>query len=88
MISLLQEAIELVDITFGQWLTLRRRELKLNQVELGEALGVSRTTISNWETEVSQPSLTLPQVKALCEALQCSLLDIPNPKTDRPSPNP
>jgi DNA-binding XRE family transcriptional regulator len=65
-------------VTFPQWLLLRRRELGVNQTELAEALGVSRTTISNWETGVSKPSLSIEQTKALCNLMQCTLEDLPS----------
>jgi len=33
----------------------QRKLHKLNQTELGEKIGVGKTTISNWETEYSSP---------------------------------
>lgn len=41
-------------MTTGQRIAQKRKELNLSQEALGEALGVSRQSISKWESEVSQ----------------------------------
>ena len=41
-------------MTFSQQLCRLRREHGLSQEKLGEAVGVSRQTISKWELGVSQ----------------------------------
>ncbi len=66
-----------VKLTFSQWFLLKRRERKLAQEDVASALNVSRQTISNWERAASVPSLTIAQIKTLCDLLQCSLDEIP-----------
>lgn len=67
----------LLDLTFDQWFLLRRRSKGLTQDQIASALGVSAQTISNWEKARSVPSLTIKQVRDLCNILDCSLADIP-----------
>ncbi|HEY9825090.1 MAG TPA: helix-turn-helix transcriptional regulator [Stenomitos sp.] len=54
-------------------LMLKRRKAKLSQKELGERLGVSGQTISEWERGNRLPSLTPRQTSDLCRALSVSL---------------
>jgi DNA-binding XRE family transcriptional regulator len=54
--------------------TLRR----VTQEQLAEVLGVSRQTISNWETGREEPRLKLWQVKALCKALDIGIDQLPD----------
>lgn len=56
--------------TSGQRILRRRKELKLNQRQLGKAAGVSYATISLWESDKTEPSGK--NLHALCRALQCS----------------
>jgi putative transcriptional regulator len=60
--------------------TLRelREQAGLSQEGLARLIGVSSKTISNWERGSGTASLTIPQVKALCEALGVSLNGLPN----------
>lgn len=55
------------------------------QQELAERIGVSRQTISGWLNGVT---LTLDNLGALCEALECTPNDVlttkPIPKVDAP----
>ena len=44
---------------FSSFLTSRRKEMKLSQSELGDILGYSMQTISNWETGRCLPDLCL-----------------------------
>jgi len=55
-----------------------RRLRNIKQKELAEALGVSETTIRNWERGRAIPQLTISQTKILCRMLQCSLDEIPD----------
>jgi transcriptional regulator with XRE-family HTH domain len=50
-----------------------RERAGLTQRQLSEALGVTITTISNWERGVKEPNLNFAQVKHMTEVLQCSL---------------
>ncbi|MFM7427291.1 MAG: helix-turn-helix transcriptional regulator [Elainella sp.] len=60
--------------------TLRelRERAGLSQEGLARAINVSSKTISNWERGTGAASLTIPQVKALCEALGVTLSELPN----------
>jgi transcriptional regulator with XRE-family HTH domain len=60
--------------------TLRdlREHVGLTQEGLARLIGVSSKTVSNWERGIGAASLTVPQVKALCEALGVALSDLPD----------
>jgi putative transcriptional regulator len=62
-----------------------RLRVGLTQAELAQQIPdkagsgtVSRRAISAWERGEYQPELTIPQVKALCRALQVTLNDLPD----------
>lgn len=61
-------------------LTLKqlRERAGLSQEALARLLGVSSKTVSNWERGISIASLTVPQMKILCEALDVELKELPN----------
>ena len=69
-----------MQLSFSQWFLIKRRSQELSQDEIAKALGVSKQTISNWEREVTIPTLTIPQIKKLCKLLDCGLDDFPNPQ--------
>ncbi|AFY39869.1 helix-turn-helix domain protein [[Leptolyngbya] sp. PCC 7376] len=50
-------------------LKVLRKRLKMNQTQFAETLGVRRSTISEWETGVHKPSLSIEQVKVLDKLL-------------------
>lgn len=54
-------------ITFGKFITKKRKELGITQKELAESLYVTESAVSKWERGVSYPDITL--VSALCEQL-------------------
>ncbi len=60
--------------------TLRelREQVSLSQEGLARLIGVSSKTISNWERGIGAASLTVPQMKALCEALGVALNELPD----------
>jgi len=77
MISLLHWFFGL-SVDLGQWLLLRRRSLGLTQKQIAVELGVTSQTVSNWETSKAIPTLTIGQMKKLCQLLQCTLDEIPS----------
>ncbi|MBD1864204.1 MULTISPECIES: helix-turn-helix transcriptional regulator [Trichocoleus] len=60
--------------------TLRQLRLrqKLTQRKLGQLLGVTDTTVRNWEKGREEPKLTFRQIKKLCQVLECTLDDLPD----------
>ncbi|TVQ12681.1 MAG: XRE family transcriptional regulator [Leptolyngbya sp. DLM2.Bin27] len=55
-----------------------RKRAGLSQEALARILDVSGKTVSNWERGMSVASLTVPQMKALCDALGVTLNELPN----------
>lgn len=62
---------------FNQWLRQSRKRVKLTQSQLGQAIGVTRQTINNWE-QGKTPTFYIKQLQDLCKALKCSFYDIPD----------
>ena len=54
----------------------KRKSLGLTQREIAAAVGVTVQTVSNWETGLYQPKLTLPQTLKLSQILQTDLSDL------------
>ena len=59
-------------------LAMLRRLRRVTQKELAEAVGVSETTVRNWEAGRAEPNLTIRQTKILCKVLGVSLDDMPD----------
>jgi transcriptional regulator with XRE-family HTH domain len=55
-----------------------REQAGLSQEALARIVGVTAKTVSNWERGITPASLTIPQVKALCDALGVTLNELPN----------
>jgi len=55
-----------------------RERAGLSQEALARIVGVSSKTVSNWERGMSIASLTVPQMKALCDALGVTLSELPD----------
>lgn len=55
-----------------------REQAGLSQEALARIVGVSGKTVSNWERGMSVASLTVPQMKALCDALGVTLGELPD----------
>ncbi len=45
------------DLTIGQRIAIKRRELGISQIELGERMGVSRQSVSKWEADGAIPEI-------------------------------
>ncbi len=45
------------DLTIGQRIAVKRKELGLSQIELGERMGVSRQSVSKWEGDAAIPEI-------------------------------
>jgi transcriptional regulator with XRE-family HTH domain len=61
-----------------QTLKQLRERAGLSQEALARLVGVSSKTVSNWERGTNVASLTVPQMKALCEALGVTLNELPD----------
>lgn len=58
----------------GKFILMCRKEKKMTQSELGEKLGVTEKSISNWENGRNMPDLSL--FKPLCDALDITINDL------------
>ena len=61
-------------MNFGDNLKQLRKTKKVSQEELAEKLGVSRQSISKWETGENYPSMT--NIMCLCDIFHCKINDI------------
>lgn len=61
-------------MSIGEKITLLRKKKGLTQEKLAESVGVSRQTLSNWESNITSPDLS--QAKKLCQLLRLSLDDL------------
>ncbi len=62
----------------GEKLKQRRKSLNLTQQQVADALGVTVTTVKNWEAGRYIPKLYLEQTKALSDFLKLSLDELTN----------
>lgn len=72
-------------MTFSQQLYRLRRERGLSQEKLGEALGVSRQTVSKWELGETTPELE--KLHLLCDYFQISMDELTG-RVSGPAPEP
>lgn len=77
-------------MTFGERLARKRKENNYTQEQLAEVLGVSRQSISKWESDLTYPETE--KLIRLCELVDCSLdylvRDVPEPDKAPAPPNP
>lgn len=59
------------DMTIGEKIIERRKKLKYLQEKLAEILGITRQTLSNWESNITSPDLK--QAKKLCQTFGISM---------------
>ena len=50
-----------------------RKELNLTQRHIAESIGVTVQTISNWETGLYKPKLTIEQTQKLCSVMNTDI---------------
>ncbi len=55
-----------------------RKEAEVTQEQLSNALGITDHTYRNWIKGRSEPTMTVRQMKTLCELLKCELKDLPD----------
>lgn len=53
-----------------------RKRAELTQRQVAEALGVTVTTVSSWETGLKEPRLDFAQTQKLMELYECSIDDL------------
>lgn len=58
-------------MTFGERLKLLRKELNISQEELGNRIGVARTSVANYETNRNFP--TSEVLEKLSDVFKCSI---------------
>ena len=63
---------------FGENLKIIRKSKKISQEELAEKLGVSRQSISKWETGENYPTMT--NIICLCDIFKCKMNDLVHEK--------
>ena len=63
-------------MTIGEKIRKHRKELGLNQTELGERLGVQKNAVSKWETGQGFPDISL--LEPLAGALGISVIELLN----------
>ena len=63
-------------MNIGEQIKARRTELNITQQDLADRLNVSRSAISNWETDKNYPDLQI--IVQISEALQISLDELLN----------
>ena len=50
-----------------------RKKLNLTQRDIAETIGVTVQTISNWETGLYKPKLTIEQTQKLCRVMDTDI---------------
>ena len=60
---------------FSETLVSLRKKAGLSQRQLADALGVTESTIANWENGRHKPRLLFWQFKAFCQALGIQKID-------------
>ncbi len=62
--------------SLGEKLKQRRKWLNLTQQQVADELGVTITTVQNWEADRHIPKLYPKQMKALCDILKFTVEDL------------
>lgn len=61
-------------MNFGNKIIALRKKYNYTQEQLAEKVGVTRQTLSNWESDITAPDLT--QASILCKELKINLNDL------------
>ncbi len=61
----------MVNETFGERLRYLRQERGLNQIKLAELIGAGKSSISSWERDESEP--TLSKLIAIADFFGCTI---------------
>ena len=61
-------------MVIGNKITELRKKYKLTQESLAERIGVTRQTLSNWESNLTSPDLN--QASLLCKELKININDL------------
>lgn len=67
-------------MTLGEKIIELRKKRNLTQEKLADQVGVSRQTLSNWESNITSPDIN--QAKKLATIFKISLDDLTNNKTE------
>jgi len=67
-------------MVIGTKITELRKKYSYTQEKLAEKIGVTRQTLSNWESNITSPDLN--QASLLCEELKISLNDLVDNKLE------
>ena len=61
---------------FGENLKVLRNKKNISQEELAELVGVSRQSVSKWETSLAYPEMK--HLLKLCDIFHCQVVDLVN----------
>ena len=67
-------------MTLGEKIIELRKRYNLTQEKLSNQIGISRQTLSNWESNITSPDIN--QAKKLASIFKISLDDLTNTKTE------
>ena len=64
-------------VGLGEWLRLTRRKKNMTQMVMASRLGIAVQTVRNWESERTEPVLSLTQMEILLKILGIKFEEIP-----------
>jgi transcriptional regulator with XRE-family HTH domain len=65
-----------MQLKFGEWFSLRRRQRRLSQGDVAKVLQIKPQTISNWENGKTIPNLDPDQFFRLCGLFEVTVEDL------------
>lgn len=72
-------------MTLGKKIVELRKKYNLTQEKLANQIGISRQTLSNWESDITSPDII--QAKKIAQIFKISLDDLTDTKTEVECPN-